>query len=81
MINATTTQRVSNAKSTKLRCDDLHDYYQNYFKFISKTLSRLTLHNHPPMDARVVKNVSILSYAEIYNFDIENLIDLVEADR
>lgn len=29
----------------------------------------------------VAKNASTLFYAEIYYFDIENLIDLVEADR
>lgn len=38
----TTRRRVSNVSSAKLQCgnDDLHDYYQNYFKSISKPLSQ-----------------------------------------
>lgn len=56
---------------------DLHDYYQNYFKFISKNIIA-NWTSACGCASRVVKNVfRFLFYAEICNFDIENLIDLV----
>jgi len=52
---------------------------KNYFKFISKTLSRLILRDHSRIDARHKERFNLILCKD--NFDIENLIDLVEADR